>query len=145
MASTLLLFNAGATLALFGLIWTVQLVHYPMFAGMDPKQFPRWHEIHASRISLIVGPLMGLEAVTAVLLFLAPPAGIPPALLGAGLGLVVAHLASTAFLQVPLHRRLTNGFDPGVVRRLVRTNWLRTWIWTARTALVIFLIERTVR
>ena len=28
------LLHLGATLALVGLIWTVQVVHYPLFAGV---------------------------------------------------------------------------------------------------------------
>ena len=138
----LFLLHVAATFSLFGLIWTVQLVHYPMFAGVRPEEFGAWHKGHASRISLLVGPLMGIEAITAILLCLAPPAGVPVELAWLGFGLVLLHLLSTAFLQVPLHRRLTRGFDARVVRRLVRTNWLRTLVWTARAALVLLMLGK---
>jgi hypothetical protein len=143
MNDLLLLMHAAATLSLFGLIWTIQLVHYPMFAGMARDQFVDWHESHAARISLIVVPLMVIEAVTAVLLCLSPPPGVPAALPWIGAGLVLVHLGSTAFLQVPLHRKLAEGLDPSVVRRLVNTNWLRTVVWTVRAGLVLMMVERS--
>jgi hypothetical protein len=141
--SAVLLAHAAATLALFGLIWTIQLVHYPMFAGVRRDEFPRWHETHATRISFLVGPLMGVEAVTAVLLCVAPPLGVPPGLVWLGAGLVLVHVASTAFLQVPLHRRLAAGFDAAAARSLVVTNWIRTAAWTLRAGLVLYLVERS--
>lgn len=138
--SALLIANAAATLGLLGLIWVVQLVHYPMLAGLRGPDFTRWHRFHASRISVLVVPLMGVEAVTAVLLVLAPPPEVPLAAAGVGLALVIGHVASTAFLQVPLHHRLSTSFDAEAVRRLVATNWIRTGIWTARAALVLALL-----
>jgi hypothetical protein len=135
-----LVLNAAATFALFGLIWTIQLVHYPMFAAVSRDGFVRWHAIHAARISFLVGPLMGLEAATAMLLVLAPPVGVPFGLLALGLALVFVHIAATAFLSVPMHRRLTLGYDAAAIRRLVATNWLRTGVWTARAGLCFYLI-----
>ena len=55
---------------------------------------------------------------------------------------MVVHLGSTAFLQVPLHKKLTEGLDLAVVRRLVNTNWLRTAVWTIRAGLVLLMVER---
>jgi hypothetical protein len=51
----------------------------------------------------------------------------------ASLSLLALIHGSTVFVQVPAHGRLTGGFDLAVVRRLVRTNWIRTVGWTART------------
>ena len=50
---------------------------------------------------------------------------------------------STMVLQVPCHRRLETGFDAAVARRLVRTNWVRTFAWTALgvgTFMVLWII-----
>ena len=54
--------HVGATLALVGLIWTVQLVHYPLMAEVRTG-FARYHELHRERITWIVAPLMGAEAL----------------------------------------------------------------------------------
>ena len=47
---------------------------------------------------------------------------------------------STFALQAPAHRRLLAGFDEGVHRRLVRTNWIRTAGWLARVPLAVVLV-----
>jgi hypothetical protein len=60
----------------------------------------------------------------------------------AGLVLVGAIWATTALVQVPLHRRLTDGFDATAHRRLVRTNWARTGAWGVRAGLVLWMLGR---
>jgi hypothetical protein len=47
---------------------------------------------------------------------------------------------STAFVQVPLHARLSAGFDTRAHRRLVATNWVRTLSWTARGLLALWMV-----
>ena len=44
---------------------------------------------------------------------------------------------STFAVQVPLHRRLAEGYDAARHRRLVLSNWIRTLAWTARAVLVL--------
>ena len=136
--------HIATTLALFGLIWVVQIVHYPLFARVGYRAFPGYHHDHTVLVSYLVGPLMLVEAVTAVLLVAAPPRGVPPALAVAGLVLVVVHLLSTALLQVGLHRRLAGGFRADLHDRLVATNWLRTLVWTARAGLVLWMVGRAI-
>jgi microsomal dipeptidase-like Zn-dependent dipeptidase len=41
---------------------------------------------------------------------------------------------------VPIHDHLTNGYDESAIRRLVRTNWLRTIGWSVRALLVLLLL-----
>jgi hypothetical protein len=40
--------------------------------------------------------------------------------------------ASTGFLQIPLHQKLTQGYDIATLDRLVLTNMWRTFAWTLR-------------
>ena len=47
---------------------------------------------------------------------------------------------STFLLQVPAHQKLTSGFDERIHRRLVATNWLRTFAWTARSTLLCVVL-----
>jgi len=141
----LLLVHAAATLAMVGLIWFVQVVHYPLFALASESRFERFAAEHQRRTSLVVMPLMVTEALTAAAILLAPPLG-----LGRGLGWLGALLLaviwlSTAFLQVPEHRRLGAGFDSLAVRRLVASNWLRTAAWTVRGWLALELVARAWR
>ena len=76
------------------------------------------------------------------LLAIFPPAAVGrgPAILGAVL--VAVAWVSTAAVQMPLHARLgREPREPGLVTRLVRTNWLRTGVWTARAALALWMLR----
>ena len=129
-----------STLALFGLIWFVQLVHYPLFLRIAPADFPAFEAEHATRTGWIAGPLMVAEFLSALLLLLRSvrPAQIPAAQAWLGAALVGILWLSTFFVQVPLHNQLHQGFQPAVIQRLVATNWLRTAAWTVRAALIVF-------
>ncbi len=47
-------------------------------------------------------------------------------------------------LQVPAHRRLSAGFDDRAASRLVETNWLRTALWSARSALILVVLAQAI-
>lgn len=134
--------HAAATLALVGLIWTVQVVHYPLMAHVGAAGYRAFQAAHERRITVVVGPLMLVEAASAALLALAPPAGASRVLAWLGLGLVLVVWALTQWVSVPCHARLRAGFDAAAHRRLVRTNWLRTAAWTARGALALALLAQ---
>lgn len=131
----LALIHAAATLAMAGVAWFVQVVHYPLFALVG-GDFPAYEERHAHRTSVVVGPLMIVEAATALLLLVARP-GVVSLL---GICLLALIWLSTAVLQVPCHRLLGRGFDGDVHRRLVATSWLRTAAWTVRGGLALGLV-----
>ena len=133
--SDLLAVHGAATLAMTGLIWFVQLVHYPLFSLAARHSFTDFALQHQRRTTWVVAPLMVVEAVAAGLLLTRAPG----ALTWAGAGLLAIIWLSTAFLQVPQHRRLARGFDPAAARRLVGTNWLRTAAWTARAGIALAL------
>lgn len=126
-----------ATLYLTGLIWTIQVVHYPLMNRVAVERFPEFHRQHGNRISLVVILPMAIELGTAVLLAVAVPPGVPKALVISGLVLVIAVWLSTFAIQVPCHHRLARGFDAAVHRKLVCSNWLRTAAWTARAVIAV--------
>ncbi|MBL6765128.1 MAG: hypothetical protein ISQ14_09230 [Verrucomicrobiae bacterium] len=131
----LLSVHAAATWALVGLIWTVQLVHYPLFAQVGADTFRAYHARHARQISWIVGPLMAVELGTAALLLVLGARELW--LLGSLVPLAFNWLA-TWRVQIPLHGQLSAGFDAGAHRRLVSSNWWRTAAWSIRGACVLF-------
>lgn len=136
----LLLAHAAATWFMVGLIWFVQVVHYPLFDGVGDEGAVAYAAAHQRQTGWVVGPVMLLEAATAAALVLVPPAGVPAALAWAGAGLLALVWLSTALLQVPLHARLVAGPDRGAVRALVRGNWVRTLAWSARGGVALWLL-----
>lgn len=137
---TLLAVHLLATAAMTGLIWFVQVVHYPLFAGVGDDGFATYADQHQRRTSLVVGPFMATEGATALWLFARPPGDLDRALPFVALAVLGLVLASTVLLQVPAHARLSVGHDAAVVRRLVRTNWVRTIGWSVRSALAVVML-----
>lgn len=135
-----LLVQAFASLAMTGLIWCIQVVHYPLFAAVGRDGFTRYEADHARLITLVVGPLMLVELAAALWLAAVRPAGVPAWMAWTGLALVAAIWISTAAIQVPCHAKLAAGFDAEVHARLVASNWIRTAAWTARGVLALAMI-----
>jgi hypothetical protein len=135
--TTLLAVHLAATAGMMGLIWFVQLVHYPLFGAVGPDHFVAYESAHQRRTSWVVGPLMGAEGVSAlaIAIVLRDEAGLALTLVGLAL-LAMIH-ASTVMLQVPTHRRLSEGYDVEIVHRLVRTNWVRTIGWSLRVVVAV--------
>jgi len=134
-----LLLHAAATWAMVGLVWTMQLVQYPLFARVGVAEFRAWHASHVQRTTLIVGPLALVEFGSALWLLWQ---GETDDRFLVSLGALAVALGSTFFVQVPLHAKLSAGFDPVAHGRLVRTNWLRTGAWTLRGVLLLHLLAR---
>jgi hypothetical protein len=129
-----------ATLNMTGLIWFVQIVHYPLFDGVGGAQFAEYSRRHQRWTTLVVGPLMLLEAGSATALVLRPPASSPLWMPWAGIGLLLLIWLVTAAVSVPAHGRLERGFDRRTHRVLVWTNWLRTVGWTLRSGVALAMI-----
>ena len=140
--SLLIAIHAASTFYMTGLIWFVQGVHYPLFAGVGEDGFPSYATRHASRTTLVVGPPMLAELGTAIALLSMAPASGPTALYMAGLVLLAVIWITTALVQVPQHDRLQQGFDARIVRALVNRNWIRTVAWSLRSGLVLWLMVR---
>jgi len=122
---------AVVTWAMVGLIWTVQLVHYPMLATWSARS-PDTMVDHQRRITWLVGPLMATEGVTTLVLLAVRPASMSALSAWAAAALLGVALMSTVLVQVPLHRRLAERHDVGTARRLVASNWIRTAAWTSK-------------
>ncbi|MEM7627907.1 MAG: hypothetical protein AAF356_00640 [Planctomycetota bacterium] len=134
-----------ATAAMGGLIWFVQIVHYPLFARVGEADRVAYSRFHQTRTTFVVAPLMLAEAITAVWLLLRPPPGVDPVLTFAGITCLAAAWVSTAAVQVPDHGRLGDpASSPDIVRqaakRLVWTNWVRTLLWSVRTLIAGMIV-----
>ena len=138
----LFLAHLGSSLYMVGLIWFVQVVHYPLFAGVGNREFPSYEQRHTTLTTWVVAPVappMLIEGATAVLLIWFRPIGVPVWSAWSGLALLGVSWLSTAFLQVPCHELLSKVFEPVVHQRLVSTNWMRTAAWSLHGGLVLWM------
>lgn len=135
-----LLAHVAATWTMVGLVWFVQIVHYPLFAQVGTDVFAEYETAHNRLTTWVVGPPMLVETATAFTLLLAKPERIPSVLVWLGVALVLVIWLSTALLQVPQHEILTRGFSADAHHFLVVTNWIRTVAWTVRGVLVLAML-----
>ena len=126
------------THAMIGLIWFVQVVHYPMFDNVGEKEFTNYQIRHMRLTTYVVSPFMIGEFITLFWLFSIPEYYSNQLFLVSS-GLFVLIWISTAALQVPCHNRLLQSFEPSVHRKLVSSNWIRTIAWSLRGILLIMM------
>jgi hypothetical protein len=124
--------SLAATWTMVGVIWFVQVVHYPLLAmvGMD-----RASEVaveHQRRTGQVVALPMAIEGVSTLVLLAARPSGVFWLWPWVAAVLLAIALGCTVLLSVPLHAQMASKPTPEIGRRLVRTNWPRTVAWTLR-------------
>ncbi len=109
------------------LIWMTQLIVYPSFEYYQEADLKQWHKIYTSNITLLVLPLMALQAFFCVyrLMFSFDWIGLIV------FSMVIGAWINTFFYAVPLHGKITKGKDVlQSARSLIRVNWYRTILWT---------------
>ena len=137
---TWLIIHATATWFMVGLIWTIQSVHYPLFARVGAGELIDYEKEHAERMVRLLAIPAVVEISTGAALVWTRPAEVGLWLVLATGALLVAIWTATAFVQVPLHRRLGGQPDTTAVAQLVRSNRLRTGLWTIRGVLVAVML-----
>ena len=108
-------------------VWLAQVIMYPSLAHIEESVFISWHRRYANRIAFFVIPLLCGQAI-AVGVQIYTGGGMLPVISGL---IIVLCWASTFGLSVPCHAKLQrSGKDLHVIKRLVRTNLIRTLLWT---------------
>ena len=131
--SYIFLIHVYASLFMLGLIWFIQLVHYPSFFYVDKNNFSEFEKFHASNISIIVMPVMILELLTGLYIGGRAYFELPYLI---NIILIACIWASTFFLSVPAHNILSKQWSEAAAKKLVSTNWIRTVLWTLKALLV---------
>jgi hypothetical protein len=139
MIELVLMIHWVSTALMTGIIWFVQIIHYPLFAKVGTESFTDYEQAHVDRTKYLIVPLMLIEITSAGVLLL-NHSSIPFSVIMVNFVLLLLIWASTFFIQVPLHGKLSNERSLNSIKRLVRSNWLRTVLWTFRILLLSSLI-----
>ncbi len=140
--SYVLLINLFSAFAMTGIIWLIQLTHYPSFRYVEMKAWPQFHTFHTGSITLVVAPLMMAQLLSSITLLFSPLFLNYKFLLIINLALVCVVFIATAFISVPIHNKIAEFFDSSLIESLILTNWIRTISWTLNSVLLIYLISR---
>ena len=138
--SFIFLLNLVLSFIAVGLIWTIQLVHYPSMKFIPKERFVEYHNFHSMRISILAMPLMLAELVTSLMLFYQNFNNAIQTIFLSNLIIVVLIWLSTFLIQVPLHNALSKEKNTKKLSKLICTNWIRTILWTCRSALMILFL-----
>ena len=138
---TIFWINLASTWFMVGLIWLIQLVHYPLFNYVGSKEFRIFHENHKILITPVVGIVMIVELVTSGIIIFQIPNGIPNWTTIVGIILLGVIWFSTLLFQIPFHNKLSTNFDENVLMMLINTNWIRTICWSLRGIIVLIMLD----
>lgn len=119
---------------MFLIIWLVQVIIYPVFLQVKESEFVAWHHGYCNAIGFFVLPVMSLQLIeTASTCFFS--GGY---LSIAKIGSVIGAWIVTFLCSAPYHKKLQKGKDFDVISRLIRTNWIRTILWSLAFVLSVF-------
>ena len=121
-----------------GVIWVIQLVHYPSFRFTDREKYVSFQIFHMRNISFIVVPVMILEFLSGLLLVLYH--SNHESLLRISFFLLLIIWLVTALFFAQIHQKLSKGYDETLVRKLVSLNWIRTLLWTLRSCIITYCL-----
>ena len=117
-----------------GVIWVIQIVHYPSFHFIEKELYTAFQKFHMNKISIIVIPIMLAELITGMMLFL-DKSSKSPFLIISFVILVLIWLITGVFFS-KAHNELIAGYQELVINQLVAMNWIRTLLWTLRLLLL---------
>ncbi|MFM7757046.1 MAG: hypothetical protein ACKO84_09840 [Actinomycetota bacterium] len=132
-----------ATWFMVGLIWTIHVVHYPLFAYVGPDEYVAFQAEHVRRIGMVLLVPWAVEGICILSLLVMAMRSksrelLLPTLLGAAAMGVV--LIMSGFFSAPAHGKLADGFDADVHADLMRADLIRTIAWTMRGGISTWLL-----
>ena len=124
-----------STSLMVGIIWVIQLLHYPTFHFIKESDYVEFQHFHMQRISFIVVPVMIIELLSGFMLVYYFRSNL---LILCLIILLVIWLITFVFFT-KLHQSLLGGYDKIIVDNLVQINWSRTVLWSLRLIILIYI------
>ena len=125
---------------LLSLIIITQFVSYPLFLKVNNRVFVEYHQSYTFYISTIVVPAMILELLLSLNLIVYSIDTFSIL----NIILVGVIWLSTFFLQVPIHNKLSHGYNIDLIKKLISTNWIRTSAWTFKLIICVYAYQEIV-
>ena len=130
------LYNLILTSILVGIILITQFISYPLFknVGLD---FSVFHKKYVNLMGFVVAPIMILELVIVSILFIND---FDNTIIRAIAVSVVLIWTSTFLIQVPIHNKLSILKDLEKINLLIKSNIIRTFLWTIKLILSTLIL-----
>ena len=124
-----------STSLMVGIIWVIQLLHYPTFHFIKESDYVEFQHFHMQRISFIVVPVMIIELLSGFMLVYY----LRSNLLTICLIILLFIWLITFVFFTKLHQSLLDGYNKTIVDKLVKINWSRTILWSLRLIILIYI------
>ncbi len=131
-----LLILAASTWAMTGLIWFVQIVHYPLLLNVGLENFTNYEKAHCQLTSYVVV----IPMITQLIFSFLTAFQTGNNWLWINFALVIVIWLITAFWSVPLHNSLCIDFSADVHKKLIVMNWIRTVAWSCTAIIVTYVL-----
>ena len=120
--SILIIINA----ILVGIIIITQIISYPLFLKVSESSFADYYNTYKNRITIIVIPFMVTELLLTLYIYLYSPNNI---FFQISTFILILIWLSTFFIQVPIHNKISIKLEDKMIKKLISTNWIRTFLW----------------
>ena len=130
-----ILLNLFISSFMFGVIIVTQIVNYPLLLDFFKSDLKILHKSYVNKISIIVIPFMLLELFVALYLVYNEIY-----LSYTNLGLLIIIYLSTFFIQVPIHDKIKYNANKILLKKLILSNWIRTFSWLLKSIISVIII-----
>lgn len=135
----ILLVQVLTTWTLLGILWFVQVVHYPLFRRIK-ENFVQYERANLRKTAALLLPLLFIDLITNVMLVISLEKGPYTFLISFALAMNIITWFSAFFFQIEQHHELSMHFSKNIIHKLVKTNWVSTIAWTVKAALIFTLV-----
>lgn len=122
-----------------GVIWLIQIIHYPLFKLVGENTFNDYHKFHIHKTSLVIAIPMTLELLTGLYLITSNEIYRNNFIFLTAFTFLILIWIITFFISVPKHDILSKGFDELTITALIKTNWIRTIAWSIRAVFLFYI------
>ena len=136
MHDILIVSHIVSTSIMVGVIWVMQLLHYPTLLYVKNEAFRQFQNFHMRNISIIVVPIMLIELASGLMIYLQGERSFEFLV---SFALLIILWIMTGLLFTKFHSRLRKSKDIRIINKMIFLNWYRTLFWSMRL-IIIFLM-----
>lgn len=123
--------HTAMTLYMTGLIWFVQIVHYPLKVFISEEDWIVYERMHTRKTLFVTLPFMIVELASLIYMTVIAEAPFSWEMIIFQVCTLIVWI-STMGIQVPIHGKLEQEYNLVNVHRLIKTNWIRTIAWSVK-------------
>lgn len=119
-----------------------RFVNYESWPKLANADFGPYHRSQQPWILGVVVAPLALALVLQLSLLLARPQQVATSIVWTLLGSSIAGFVSTFALQIPIHRELDDAYSDRLVKKLLRTDWIRKLADIVRLCATVVLLHQ---